>query len=121
MTNKHSCDHPADTSSSKTGFLQVTATATSHEEADELIRCLTEKQLVACAQVQGKRSDTENGNVPTWKCRFKTSEMLYPRVETELKNFFSDNTYSVKALPIVKGSDHFLNWLNQQLSQTEGN
>lgn len=115
MKNEQSCDHPAETPSRKTGFLQITATAGSHEEAAELIRCLTKKRLVACAQVQGRKSDPEHEGAPMWRCRFKTSEMLYSRIETELKNFFSDNTYSVKALPIVKGSDQFLDWLKQQL------
>lgn len=102
----------------KTEFVQITATADSQQDAESLIRLLTEQQLVACAQVQGPETSHEENLGNGWRCRFKTSNLLYPSVKQELDTYFDDRSYSINALPIVRGSDHFLAWLKSQLRQS---
>ncbi|MBU2515433.1 divalent-cation tolerance protein CutA [bacterium] len=114
---EHNCEEHDKSSDTETGYLQITATANDQKEAEALINFLTNKKLVACAQVQGPESSVENDSGLTWRCRFKTSNQLYPDVESELRTFFDNRKYSVKALPIVKGSEHFLSWLGGELSK----
>ncbi len=115
---EHNCDQHDNWSNQQTGFLQITATAKDQKEAESLIKLLTQKQLVACAQVQGPETIVWNDPDVTWRCRFKTSNQLYPEIESEIRSFFGDRKYTLKALPIVKGSEHFLNWLGGELKKS---
>ncbi len=72
----HSCDHHDDDTKTKTDFLQVTAITNNRIEAEALINHLTDKSLVACAQVQGPDSIGIRDNDVGWRCRFKTSLKL---------------------------------------------
>jgi periplasmic divalent cation tolerance protein len=101
----------------KTGFFQITATAKTQEQAERLIRVISEKKLAACAQIQGPAANSIVEQKEPWRCRFKTSDSLFPSFKEELDLFFKDGDYTLKALPIVKGSKVFLEWLKIELGE----
>jgi len=70
---------------------------------------------VACAQVQGPEQIPREDTDGKWRCRFKTSKKLFQDVKNELSAFYEKDNYVIKVLPIVKGSDHFFEWLENQL------
>lgn len=116
MTESNSKLYPHDIGPTiETDFLQLTVTATSQNEANRLIRILTEKKLCASSQVQGPKSNSSEDD-QEWRCRFKTSKSLIQKVSNELKVFFGETPYSIKSLPIVKGSHDFFSWLKKQLA-----
>ena len=47
-----------------------------------------------------------------WLCLIKTREDLYNKVETAIKKLHSYETPEIIAVPIVKGSKEYLNWLD---------
>jgi periplasmic divalent cation tolerance protein len=106
----------------KTEFLQIHVSTSDQTEAEHLIKRLSAKKIVACAQVQGPKALTAEEerarNEPRrWRCKFKTTSDLFPAVESELNAFFGDQPPDTKVLPIVKGSDSFLEWLGERLGK----
>ncbi len=81
---------------------------------------LVDKRLAASAQVQGLKPAERGPNGVSkhdrrWRCRFKTSKILFQEVKKEIGSFLPDDTPEIIALPIVKGSRYFLNWLGKEL------
>ncbi len=114
MNSRQECDSHDIGPTIKTDFLQITVTLGNQAEAVKLISDLSKKQIIACAQVQGPESSLESDSVD-WRCRFKTATWLYETVCAEIDQMLGDRAYTIKDSPIVKGSDHFLNWLQNQL------
>ena len=117
MKDRHKCDSHDIGPAIKTDFLQVTVTVGNQAEAVKLISDLSEKQIVACAQVQGPESSQQDDTID-WRCRFKTSTWLFEKVCSEIDRIQNSRPYTINNSPIVKGSDHFLNWLQGQLVST---
>lgn len=113
MAHQDSCD--SDNQVKKTGFIQVTASAKTQTEAEQLIRIISQKKLAACAQVQGPEANSIVEKKEPWRCRFKTSDELFPAFKEALDLFFEGAPYTLQALPIVKGSKDFLDWLGAEL------
>ncbi len=99
----------------QTDFLQITVKTHNQTEAIDLITTLTKMKIVACAQVQGPESSIVGEEPLDWRCRFKTSTALYDQVCVQTEQFFQGKLPEIKCSPIVKGSEHFLNWLKTQL------
>ncbi len=115
MNKKQACNSHNKGPTTKTDFLQITVTAASRTEAEMLIKKLTDKRLVACAQVQGSEFVVDKGKSPKWKCRFKTSNDLYQSVCSELDLLLVKDKYEIQHSPIVKSSRYFLDWLNSEI------
>jgi uncharacterized protein involved in tolerance to divalent cations len=115
MSKNNTCDSLEKGTAIKTDFLQLTVTSENRIEAETLIRLLTAKRLVACAQVQGPESNAFKNDPVAWRCRFKTSKKLFPQVCSEVDLFFAGRMHALQSLPIVKGSQYFLNWLKTTL------
>lgn len=114
MKNRQECDSHDIGPTIKTDFLQVTVTVGNQAEAVKLVSDLSKKQIVACAQVQGPESSLQSDSVD-WRCRFKTATWLFEKVCAEIKQIQDGRVFTINNSPIVKGSDHFLEWLQNQL------
>lgn len=97
----------------------VTTTET-REDAEKIAKDLVEKRLAACAQIVGPIVSTYwwKENVETaeeWQCLLKSKKSLYDDVEKAIKMIHPYETPEIIALPIVSGSDDYLEWLNAEL------
>lgn len=102
-------------------FLQVITTTESREEAKLIASELLEERLAACVQILGPIQSTYRwkGKVETaeeWICLIKTREDLYKKLEKTIISLHSYETPEIVALPIVKGSPGYLQWLDDSLS-----
>ena len=99
-----------------TGHIIVYITVPSPEEGKKIAKALVEKRLAACVNiVPGLRS------IYHWQEKIcdekellliaKTRDTLFERLEHEVKSIHSYKVPEIIALPIVKGSKEYLDWI----------
>ena len=101
-------------------YVLVTTTAETRAEADRLARQLVEQRLAACVQVMPIRS------VYRWKDAIeeeqesllviKSSRGLFNQLRAEIEKLHSYEVPEIIAVPIVDGSEGYLEWLNRELA-----
>ena len=109
-----------------TEIIVVISTASAPEDAAKIGRHLVERRLAACVTIlPGARS------IYRWKSEgqdqveeatesvllIKTSRDLFPALEAAVKSLHSYEVPEVIALPIVIGSNAYMNWLHQELKE----
>lgn len=104
----------------ETKHLLVVTTTDNLAEAKKLAEIIVKKRLAACAQVEGPLNSTywwqgKIENAEEWKCSFKTSANLYPKLEAEIRKSHSYETPEIIALPILRGNAEYLNWLDKEI------
>ena len=102
-------------------FVVVFVTAGSPAEGDRLARSLVEERLAACVnraapiqsvyRWQGKVEQSEEELLI-----IKTRKSLFAALETRIRELHSYSVPEIIALPIVDGSEGYLRWLGEQLS-----
>jgi periplasmic divalent cation tolerance protein len=102
-------------------FIVVYVTAGSPAEGDRLARALVEERLAACVnriapvqsvyRWQGKVEQSEEELLI-----IKTRKTLFVALETRIRELHSYSVPEIIALPIVEGSEGYLRWLGEQLS-----
>lgn len=102
-------------------YIQISTTTETKEQAQKIAQYLVEKKLAACVQITGPIESTYpwKGKVETaeeWLCLIKTQENLFNQVEAAIKKLHPYETPEIIAVPIVKGSKEYLNWLAYELS-----
>jgi len=100
-------------------YIQISTTTETKEQAQKIARSLVEKRLAACVQISGPIESTYRwkGKIETaneWLCLIKTRDDLFDKVEAAIKKLHSYETPEIIAVPIVKGSREYLNWLNDE-------
>jgi periplasmic divalent cation tolerance protein len=104
-----------------TDKIVVFATCNSQEQAAHIARHLVEHRLAACATVlagaqsfyhwQGKLE-----NAPESVLMIKTRRDVFDKLRAAIIHLHSDEIPEVIALPIVDGSDTYLNWIDRELA-----
>jgi periplasmic divalent cation tolerance protein len=107
-------------------YIQVVTITGKRQDAEKIAKTLVEKRLAACVQLAGPIFSTYwwKDNIETaeeWQCLIKSKQSLYREVEKTIKMLHPYETPEIIALPIVSGSDDFLEWLNDELKSTDGN
>jgi periplasmic divalent cation tolerance protein len=108
-----------------TDKIAVLSTCESEEQARAIARALVEARLAACVNiVPGMHS------VYRWKDAveeaaellliIKTSRAMLPRVQAALQRLHTYEVPELVALPIVDGSESYLNWLSASLESEQG-
>jgi periplasmic divalent cation tolerance protein len=97
----------------------VLITAPSAEEAAKIAKVLVEERLAACANIvkdirsvfrwEGKIEDDSEALMV-----LKTREALFEDLEKRVRELHSYSVPEVIALPIVKGSEAYLSWLQEE-------
>jgi periplasmic divalent cation tolerance protein len=100
-------------------YIQISTTTETKEEAQKIAQYLVEQKLAACAQITGPIESTYRwrDNVETaneWLCLIKTREALFNKAQAAIKKLHSYETPEIIAVPIVKGSKEYLNWLDDE-------
>ena len=106
-------------------YIQVVTTTDKRQDAEKIAKTLVEGRLAACAQLVGPIVSTYwwKDNIETaeeWQCLIKSKKSFYGEVEKAVKMLHPYETPEIIALPIVSGSDDYLEWLNDQLKSIDG-
>jgi periplasmic divalent cation tolerance protein len=99
-------------------FIVVLVTAKDENEAARIATALVEKKLAACCNItkdarsiycwEGKLQDEHEALMI-----IKTRRELFSALEAEVKRLHSYSTPEIIALPVVAGSDAYLNWVEK--------
>jgi periplasmic divalent cation tolerance protein len=101
-------------------YIQVTTTTEARQEAHTIAQYLVEAGLAACVQIAGPitsiyRWNGKVENTQEWLCMIKTQDDLYNKVEAAIKSLHPYETPEIIAVPIIKGSKEYLNWIDEEL------
>ena len=104
-----------------TDKIVVLSTCASPEDAARIARSLVEKKLAACVNVmpavrsfyrwQGAIEDDQESLLV-----IKSSRGLFDQLRAELEKLHSYEVPEVIAVPIVDGSEGYLEWLERELA-----
>ncbi|MGB3691823.1 MAG: divalent-cation tolerance protein CutA [Spirulinaceae cyanobacterium] len=104
------------------GYGLVLVTASSQEEADAIATSLVANKLAACVSIAPIRSlyiwQGEVHNEQEWQLTIKTHLRKFKEIEEQVRTIHSYEVPEIIAIPIVAGSQPYLNWLAEQ---TESN
>lgn len=102
----------------------VLVTTATRDEAEKITPHLLEQRLIACANIIGPVS-----SVFWWKGKInreseflvlmKTRLDLFEKVAKTIKQMHSYEEPEIIAVPITKGEQSYLNWLNSSLEKGE--
>jgi len=100
-------------------YIQISTTTETKEQAQKIARRLVEQKLAACVQITGPMESTYRwkGNVENaqeWLCVIKTRLALFKKVEAAIKKLHPYETPEIVAVPVIKGSREYLNWLGEE-------
>jgi len=103
----------------KTDYVVILVTASSRQEAEAIAQALVADNLAACVSFtqihsvytwQGKvNSDDE------WQLVIKTHINKFSQLETKVKEIHSYEVPEIIALPVLRGSLPYLNWISEQV------
>ncbi len=101
-------------------YLQVLTTTATREDAQTIADALVEKRLAGCVQIVGPIVSTFSwqGKIERaeeWLCMIKSEKSLYSRLEQSIKELHTYETPEIIAVPIVAGSQQYLQWLSHEL------
>jgi periplasmic divalent cation tolerance protein len=100
-------------------YIQISTTTETKEQAQKIAQYLVEAKLAACVQITGPitsiyRWKGKMENAQEWFCLIKTTDDLYNKVEAAIKDMHTYETPEIIAVPIVKGSKEYLNWIYEE-------
>ncbi len=100
-----------------TRYIVVLVTAKDKKEAKKIARGLLEAKLIACANiVEGIQSlfwwQDKIDSSKEVLLVLKTKKVLFKKILTKVKSLHSYQTPEIIALPIVNGSEDYLQWLD---------
>ena len=101
-----------------TGWVQVQVAAGSREEADGVASAVLDGRMAACVQVVGPVESRFwwEGRLDTateWLCLVKTTDDRLDDVVAAIRGVHSYDTPEIIALPVVGGSDAYLRWVSE--------
>ena len=104
-----------------TDKIVVLVTCGKREEADQLAKSLVEMRLAACVNVtagvtsfywwEGKVNQDEE-----FLLLIKTSRPRFEELRKEIQRQHSYSVPEIIAVPIVEGSEEYLNWIDDSLA-----
>lgn len=104
-------------------YIQVVTTVPSKEEGERIAMALLEKRLVGCVQIVGPMESSYwwRGKIEQsqeWLCVAKTERKLFAKIEETIKTLHSYEVPEILVIPIVAGSESYLQWLRDQVITT---
>jgi periplasmic divalent cation tolerance protein len=102
-----------------TGYGIVLVTTASQEEGEAIASALVESKLAACVTLLPVRSlYTWQGKVNSeeeWQLIIKTDLSQFSVLEAKIKELHSYQVPEIIALPIVAGSQSYLDWIGENV------
>ncbi len=101
-------------------FVQITTTAGTRHDAEQIAAELVSRRLAGCVQVSGPIQSTYHwqGKIETteeWMCTAKTSRDQLSSIQNVLGEIHRYDVPELIATPIVGGSEKYLKGLEEQL------
>ena len=105
-------------------YIQVFTTVEKREDANRIASSVVNKRVAACAQVLGPIHSTYwwKGKVEEageWLLMMKTRQDLFTALEKEIKAVHPYEVPEITALPIVAGSESYLQWIEAETKQQD--
>jgi len=105
-----------------TDKIVVLTTCDSEKRAEQLARHLVEHRVAACVNILPKARSIyrwkENiEDASEWFLLIKSRRDLFAALRAEIEKLHTYSVPEVIALPIVDGSDPYLGWLDDQLTE----
>jgi periplasmic divalent cation tolerance protein len=102
-----------------TAYIEIKTTTGSRDEAMIIAQYLVGKKLAACVQILGPITSIYRwrGKLETaqeWLCLIKTQQDLFDKTEAAIKKLHSYEIPEIIAVPIVKGSKEYLQWIHEE-------
>ena len=96
----------------------INCTAKDKEEALKISRILVQKKLIACSNIIPSLTSVYiwNGQVNEENevlMIMKTKTELFDKVKEEILKLHSYDVPEIIAVPIIKGSEEYLGWINE--------
>jgi periplasmic divalent cation tolerance protein len=103
-----------------TKAIQVLTTVAKREDAQRIAAELVQQRLAACVQISGPLTSCYRwkGQLETaeeWLCAIKTTEQAYASLEAALRRLHDYDEPEIIAVPIVAGSQGYLDWLAREV------
>jgi len=103
-----------------TDVIQVQTTTAERQDAEHIASRLVGTRLAACVQVSGPITSTYRwkGAVESsqeWLCSIKTRLDLFEQVKKTIREIHPYEEPEILAVPVVAGSEGYLDWLNKEL------
>ena len=100
-------------------YIVVFVTTKNIEEAEKIARKLVEEKLVACANIlNGVKSifqwEGKMDHAQETLLILKSRQELFPKIVKAVKSVHSYQLPEIIALPIVEGSEDYLNWIKEE-------
>lgn len=101
-------------------YIQVITTTANKEDAARIAGVLLEKRLTACVQILGPMTSIYRWKgkleqAEEWQCLIKSRPDLFEEIEKNIKTIHPYETPEIIAVPIVKGSADYRQWLCDEL------
>jgi periplasmic divalent cation tolerance protein len=101
--------------------LVVFVTCGSEEEALKIAHALVEERMAACVNLMSPirsiyRWEGKIWDEKEWLLIIKTQAARFEDLEKRVKSLHSYSLPEIIALPIIKGSSSYLNWLKEMTS-----
>jgi periplasmic divalent cation tolerance protein len=101
-------------------YVIVIVTVANREEAVKIVRSLLEERLIACANIVGPISsifwwEGKIDEANEFLVLMKSHENHFRRLSEKVAEIHSYEVPEIIALPIIKGSPSYLEWLNASL------
>ena len=101
-------------------YIQLFTTTEKREDAEIIAREVVKKRLASCAQVVGPIKSTywwkeKIEQTEEWLCIMKSRSDLYDELEEAIKNIHPYEVPEIVAVPIVSGSQSYLEWLDNEV------
>ncbi|MGJ3247714.1 MAG: divalent-cation tolerance protein CutA [Elainellaceae cyanobacterium] len=97
----------------------VMVTAPSQEEASAIAHALIKAQIAACVSMMPIQSIyTWKGEIQTdheWQLFIKTDLSKFTTLEAKVQELHSYEVPEIIAIPILRGSQPYLRWINEQV------
>jgi periplasmic divalent cation tolerance protein len=109
--------------SATTGYGIVLVTASSQEEGKAIAQALVKAKLAACVTLmpvqsiytwQGQLMDEQE-----WQMIIKTDLSQFSRLEKKIQELHSYEVPEIIALPILAGSQPYLQWISENVKTSE--
>ncbi len=101
-------------------YAVVLVTASSQQEAETIAKALVELKLAACANMFPIQSiyrwQGEVHNEPEWQLIIKTDLAQFSALEAKIREIHSYSVPEIIAIPIVAGSQSYLQWISEQVA-----
>ncbi len=103
-------------------YIQVFTTTNTKKSAEKIADVLVSKRLAACVQVIGPVHSTylwkgKKERSEEWLCIIKSANKKYGAIEKAIKKIHQYEVPEIIALPIMKGSQSYLNWIDKIISE----